>query len=397
MSKKGVLIGVIVLIISVLLFLNRSHVVDWTPTFIETETKPFDTKVFFDQIPKWFSTKPKQLYTTFYEYTEQIDTSNSTQNKLSKYLYMNISDAYPIDKVSFESLLLEVANGSQAFIATNQLPKFIQDSLGIKIDFEEASFTQKDRTLYLEHKNDSLVYLQKLNVRNRYIKDTLHIKSLGFFNTNKCEHRINFAGIPYKKGIFYLHTTPEVFTNYQMLASKNSAYISTVVSYLPKNMQLLFDKNQKIDPELAKGPLRFILSKPPLKWSWYLLLLGLALFLLFNAKRRQRAIPIIEPLKNTTTEFVHTVSTLHYEAEDYNGIIQKTIRFFLETIRTKYHLPTNNLDSNFVKKLAQKSNQPIEDVERLISMLISMKAHTFSSKEPLIKLNKEIEGFYKKS
>ncbi|WP_010523023.1 hypothetical protein [Aquimarina agarivorans] len=396
MNRKGVLIAIVILVISVLLFLNRSNEVDWSPTFIETETKPFDTKVFFDQLPNWFTFKPKQLYTTYYEYTELEDSTSLAKN-ITDHLYMSISNSYPIDNVSFESLLAQVGHGGHAFIATNVLPKFIQDSLGIKIDYEEASFAQKKRTVYLEHQNDSLQYLQKLTVRNRYIKNTLHVKSLGYFTNQQGDQRINFAGIPYKKGIFYVHTTPEIFTNYQMLASNNSNYINTVISYLPQHLNLVFDKNQKVDPELAKGPLSFILSKPALKWSWYLLLLGLGLFLLFNAKRRQRAIPIIEPLKNTTTEFVHTVSSLHYEAEDYNGIIQKTIRYFLETIRNKYHLRTDNLDRVFVKKLAQKSNKPIEDIERLTAMLISMKSHTFSSKEPLMKLNKEIEGFYKKS
>jgi len=121
------------------------------------------------------------------------------------------------------------------------------------------------------------------------------------------------------------------------------------------------------------------------------------LFIIFNAKRRQRIIPIIEPLKNTTTDFVQTVSTLHLESEDFNGIIQKNIIYFLEHVRTRYHLPTHKLDTDFIKKLSQKSGKPKDDIERLITLVIKMKAHKFSTPDPLKKLNIELEKFYKKS
>jgi len=172
--------------------------------------------------------------------------------------------------------------------------------------------------------------------------------------------------------------------------------VSALMSYLPKEIPYLYDKNFKSDPELNNSPLRFILSKPPLKWSWYLLLLAIGLFLLFNAKRRQRIIPIIEPLKNTTTEFVKSISTIHYEASDYNGIIQKNIKYFLEHVRKRYYLSTDKLDEDFIKKLALKSGKSFNDIQQLITLVIKMKAHKFSTEEPLKKLNKQLENFYKK-
>lgn len=376
----------------VLVVANRSHAVDWSPTFNEFETKPMDTKVFFDQLSFWFQGKSiKKIHTTFYEYDQYLRDQpvDSTKN------YISISRTYDIDITSFEALLEYVAYGNDALISAHSFPYFVQDTLGFETAYENTSFKESENTLFLEFANDSLDYTSKLPLGKAYVKDTVSIKKLGYMMSDKGERRTNFVGIPYYDGIFYIHTTPEAFTNYQMLDAPDTGYLSTIVSYLP-NVPFLLDKAVKIDPEFSQSKLRYITSKEPLKWSWYLLLLAIGLFIFFKAKRRQRIIPVRKPLTNTTTEFVHTVSNLHYEAADYDGIIKKKIIHFLEGIRSKYHLPTDRLDSDFVNKLALKSGNSVAQVQRLMTLILKMKSHTFQTKEPLATLNKEIEEFYKK-
>ncbi|TMM56245.1 hypothetical protein FEE95_16640 [Maribacter algarum] len=392
MNRKGILVSSFVILMIVLVFANRSHTVNWTPTFNEFETKPMDTKVFFDQLPFWFQGKSvKKIHTTFYEYDQYLRDQpvDSTKN------YISISKHYDIDNTSFEALLEYVAYGNDAFISAYSFPYYVKDTLGFKTAFENTDITETENTLFFEFAKDSLVYTSKIPTGTSYVKDSTAGKKLGYFISDKGKKRTNFVGIPYYDGIFYIHTAPEVFTNYQMLEASDTRYVSTAISYMPQ-VPFLLDKAVKTNPEISDSTLRYIMSKEPLKWSWYLLLLALALFIFFNAKRRQRIIPIIEPLKNTTTEFVHTVSNLHYEAADYNGIIQKKIIHFLESIRSKYHLSTENLNEDFVKKLALKSGNQVEQVQQLVTLILKMKSHNFMTKEPLVKLNKEIENFYNK-
>lgn len=392
MSRKQVIITVFIITISIIFFTNRSTKVDWSPTFDETKTKPLDTKVFVEQLKNWFpNSDVNTVYTTFYEYTTNLDDATYYENKN----YINISGNYGIGKPSFEELLYYIGQGNQAFIAAHTFPKFMQDTLGFEVGYNPVSLQEKEMASYLLHLDDSLVYTPKYPYGEGFIKDTLAAKQLGFTYNEFCEPQSNFVSIPYKEGIFYLHTTPELFTNYQMLEAKSSFYHDNVISFLPE-VPVLFEKTVKIDPELQKGPLSFILSKPPLKWSYYLILIALALFMIFNAKRRQRIIPIIEPLKNTTTNFVQTLSTLHLESEDYNGIIQKNIIYFLEFIRRRYHMPTDKLNDEFIKKLAQRSGKPEAEVEQLIAKIIKMRMHKFSTPEPLKNLNKALENFYSK-
>lgn len=395
MNKKLIWITGIVIVVALVFLLNQGDKnIDWSQTYMEEGTKPFDTKIFHDQLDFWFKdNNNKNLYTTFYEYQSDLE-SNAYYAKRN---YVNVSNSYTIDESSFDELLYHVSNGNQAFISSNYFPQFVLDTLGIEMDFANTSFKDQSYSTYLEHINDSLLYTSKRTYGASFFKDTTSVQKLGFFYDELCEPKTNFLSVPYENGIFYLHTAPEVFTNYQMLASPSTKYISTVMSYLPKEIPYLYDRNYKIDPEISNSPLRYILSQPPLKWSWYLLLLAIGLFLLFNAKRRQRIIPIIEPLKNTTTEFVKSISTIHHEAHDYNGIIQKNIKYFLEHVRNRYYLQTDKLDDDFINKLSLKSGKPIDEVRQLITLIIKMRAHTFSTETPLKNLNKQLENFYKKS
>ncbi len=392
MSKKTIYILIGLLIVFVLLFTNRSKKVNWNATFNEQETKPLDTKIFFEQLDFWFKEKStRKIYTTFYEYDQHL----RIQEKDTLKNYISVSGRYNIDETSFHALLQYVDYGNKAFISAYNIPHFIQDTLKFQMIYESVELKQKERILKLNNTKDSIKYLPKLPYGASYIKDTLLTKKLGYWKNEAKETRVNFVAIPYGEGVFYIHTSPEVFTNYQMLEAVNTNYISTAISYLPQ-IPVIFDKAIKISEYTDQSPLRYIMSKEALKWSWYLMLFGIALFMLFNAKRRQRIIPTMDPLKNSTTEFVQTVSTLHYDAEDYNGIIQKSILHFLEHIRSNYHLSTEKLNGDFIKKMALKTGKPQEDVQRLISLIIKMKSHKFRTKEPLIKLNKEIEDFYKK-
>jgi hypothetical protein len=392
MKRNNVIAISIVVLVILFVIANSSHKVDWSPTYDENDTKPLDTKVFFDQMAFWFEGKSaKKIHTTFYEYDQylRMQPVDSIKN------YISISRSYNIDETSFESLMDYVAYGNEAFISANTFPYFLKDTLGFDTDFTPTTLQETPKTLFLKYTNDSLQYTSKVPSGLNFIKDTVTFKKLGYIKSEEGKELTNFVGIPFFDGIFYIHTTPEVFTNYQMLEADDATYVSTAISYLPK-VPFLWDKAIKINPEFDQSPLRFIKSKESLRWAWNILLLTLVLFIIFKAKRKQRIIPIKEPLKNTTTEFVHTVSNLHYEAQDYDGIIKKKIIHFLEAVRSKYHLSTAKLDDNFVKRLALKSGNSVESVQRLVTLIIKMKSHTFRTKEPLTVLNKEIEEFYKK-
>src|SRR5690606_21049384 len=124
---------------------------------------------------------------------------------------------------------------------------------------------------------------------------------------------------------------------YQLLKKDNQKYAAAILSYLPDE-PIFYDYHEKVGQELGSSPLRFILSKPALRAAWYLGLISLVLFMIFNAKRKQRIVKVIKPLENTTVAFTKTIGNLYYETKDHNNLIDKKITYFLEYIRRVYYL-----------------------------------------------------------
>ena len=118
------------------------------------------------------------------------------------------------------------------------------------------------------------------------------------------------------------------------------------------------------------------------------------LFVIFNAKRRQRVVKIIKPLENTTVAFVKTISNLYFETQDHKNIIEKKSTYFLARIRTQYNLDTSKLDDDFIARLSLKSGVKKEKVATLINYIVWLRNKRQYFESNLIQLNKHIEEFY---
>ena len=118
--------------------------------------------------------------------------------------------------------------------------------------------------------------------------------------------------------------------------------------------------------------------------------------MLFNARRKQRAVPILEPLKNTTVAFTQTISNLYLSEGDHKNLVAKKTVFFLEKVRARYLISTANLNANFIEKLAAKSGNEIQKTKYLINTILTLNKKAACSEEELIVLHKMIENFLKK-
>jgi hypothetical protein len=147
----------------------------------------------------------------------------------------------------------------------------------------------------------------------------------------------------------------------------------------------------------ASTPLRFILTNEPLSWAYYILIFSILLFMIFEAKRKQRIIPVLKPLSNTTLEFVNTIGNLYYQRSDHKNIAEKKIQFFFDQIRNYYHLNTSNRDESFVNSLAGKSGSTEESVRNLLKSIDHIMSVTEVSQGNLIGLSNDLEKFWKQN
>ncbi|HSD14550.1 MAG TPA: DUF4350 domain-containing protein [Flavobacterium sp.] len=369
---------------------NRSKPIDWTPSYATKDKIPFGLFVLDNEIDSLLPNhKVERFQSTVYEFLDpKYSYDDSTYTVKGSLLFISQNNEF--DQSSLDELLWFVEQGNTAFLSMTNFPETLMDTL--KTDFgnqysltdslyfnlNNAVFRQQK---YVFKKGASLSYFNKT--------DSLNATVLGHQEIDTARHA-NFLKVPFGKGNFYLHTQPAAFSNYYLLNKKNSDYCANILSYLPKG-KVFWQSKGYGNEEISGSPLRYITSQPALKWAWYLFLIGMLTFIIFNAKRRQRVIPIKVPLQNTTVDFTKTIGNLYLQEGNHYVIIDKKIIYFLEKIRTDYLLDTFNLDETFINRLHQKTGKDKSDIENVVQLIKKHRNNLDSTEKDVIEISKAIE------
>ncbi|GLB51626.1 hypothetical protein NBRC110019_06650 [Neptunitalea chrysea] len=394
--------------------------VNWNDSYSAADKIPLGCYVLYNQL--------EEMFPNFEESNLNIiDNRDAFYNK-SNSTYILINDYLDIDKEETTELLDFVEDGNNVFISTLQMSGKLSDTLNfyIKRGYQNMGFKVKniDNEFYSPYLEDrSANYNDVIDLSYFAEIDTVKTVALGYAKyhkektTTNAEHYgdyvneddniynyntptyekelINYIKVPYgaSQGAFYIHSNPYAFTNYHLL-NNNEAYAEAVLSYAFKN-NIIWDNYYKSGRKNVSSPLRFVLRTEALKWAFYISLVSLILFTIFNGKRKQRIIPIIEPNKNHTLEFTRTIGNLYFEHKNYSNLVKNKIIYFLEHVRTYYYLDTNNLSKKFIENLSVKSGKNIEEVNKLVKLIVHLTNKKNHSENDLINLNKKIEQFLK--
>lgn len=378
--KIYAIIFIIIMVILALLEVNKKEVTDWRKNFDLNEKSPFGLFVFNKESKDLFKSQLKKIDKTPYDYYNQ--------NKKEVHNILIIEKQ--IDKESWRKILTEVSKGSDAMLIVSRVPKEISDSIGYydsQISFNEQNVLKLTDQKY---KND-FINLDKFPSGRgfSYIKPSIEI--LGKTIEKDNADQANFIKAKFGKGNIYVHSEPLFLTNYYLLKPENIKYTQDVFSYLNDRETLWFVESDDTKAS-SKFFMRFILSKPALKYAWWIFLGGLILFIFFNAKRKQRIVPIIEPLKNTSVDFVKSIGNLYLQEGDFHDMMAKKAQYFLNRVRMDLLIDTQNLDHDFAKKLQLKTGKPVELIQEAIQ-LIRKAQDPYASvmKEDLARMNKILD------
>lgn len=398
MSKSiKIYIAILILFFVIILIAdhNNQKPIDWRPTYSVNDKIPFGLYVFDKEINGILKNQKieKVSAVTPYEFLDSKYIPDTTAGKYKiKGTFLNISEYGEIDNESITELLYFVSHGNSAFLSMKTFPKTLLDTL--KIEINTSLPNGKANSVWLANKklNPKKYGIIEEDMGNYYFSkiDTLNTTVLGY-QGNQNKKQIDFIKVPYINGYFYLHTEPVAFTNYHLLKKDHYQYAESVLSYIPKGNIYWYTKGQNSE-SISDSPLRYIMSQPALKWAWYLLIIGILIFIIFNAKRKQRIVPILKPLPNLTLDFTKTIGNLYYQEGDHDNIIDKKIIYFLERIRNEYLIDTTKLDDEFIKKMHHKSGKDENDIRELVLLINEhRKSYHGSLEEDLIRINNAIE------
>ncbi|WP_276965068.1 hypothetical protein [Chryseobacterium sp.] len=380
--KTYAVIFVIVMIVLALLEVNKKETTDWRKNFDINEKSPFGLFVFNNEAKDLFKNNLKKI--------EQIPYEYYSQHKKSPHNIVVIENN--IDRESWNKILTQVSEGSDAFLMVTRMPKEISDSIGYydsEISFEEENVLKLTDKKF---QND-FIKLDKFPSGRGFSFIKPRVEVLGKTVERKNTDQANFIKVKFGKGYIYAHAEPLFLTNYYLLKPGNVKYAQDVFSYLQDRETLWFVSNKSSESRFF---MRFILSNPALKYAWWIFLGGLILFIFFNAKRKQRIVPVTEPLKNTSLDFVKSIGNLYLQEGDFHDMMAKKAQYFLNKVRMDLLIDTQHLDEEFAKKLHLKTGKTMEMINEAMA-LIKKAQDPYASvmKEDLTRINKLLDEILK--
>lgn len=220
-----------------------------------------------------------------------------------------------------------------------------------------------------DYRHDSL-YVGDFTSFDTIVDEKERIERIDTFAIKKVPAAVS---VPYGKGEVIFVSSPLLFTNYGMLEGNTSVYIFRLMSYLADLPVYRTEAYVKTDAMLVaeQSPFREFIKRPPLRWALYLALLGVVLFMIFTARRRQRVIPIMSKPANRSLEFIQLIGTLYYQRKDHVDLVRKKFKLFAEELRKTAGVDISdvNTDDREYLLLAEKTGMNSDRLKKVIRQI----------------------------
>jgi hypothetical protein len=387
--RTFIIIFSLLFILYVIAELNKPKPIDWSITISKKDKNPYGGYIIYDQLKSLYPNAAIQSYrTSVYQQVNNSEDSNTA--------YLIICAAFRPAATTTTELLNYVSKGNYVVTSADLFYTPFLDSLKLETD-RSVVFGNKDSTS-INFANPAL----KASKNYTFLKGTIDqyfskidtARSIVLSTNNR--GKPVFVKVPYGRGAFFVHTAPLCFSNYFLLFRNNASYASKAMSYIPAEVKKIYwDEYEKMGPEGEQTPLRVFLANEYLRWSLRISLIGLFMYVLFEMKRRQRIIPVITPLKNSTLDFVTTVAGVYFNQKDNKGVADNKIAYFLEFVRNRFNLGTQVMNEDFIEQLHRKSGVDKEEVAALINQVVAVSNLQNVADSMLLNLNSNIDKFYK--
>lgn len=362
----------------------------WTPTFSHYDNQPFGCAVFDSLLSGSFPRGYTVSRNTFYQ-LEQEDSINRRS-------ILVIADELPLSKVDLTSMLKLAERGNKIMLVSNHFSSLLKDTLGFSNNYNRfspallkkyaSSLLGRDSLYWV---GDSAIYPRRTFYFNPYLcstyffADTIDVSILAEKQALREEFAyvsdkdsvtvgdsiIHFPvamSLPWGKGELVLATNALLFTNYGMLDGGNATYLFRVLSRLKDFPVVRTEAYMQETAQEQMSPFRYFLAQKPLRWALYLSMTGILLFMVFTARRKQRAIPVMREPENKSLEFIELIGTLYYQKKDHADLVRKKYIFFAEELRREIQVDVEDVaeDERSFGRIARKTGMKAEDIRKLI-------------------------------
>ncbi|WP_051292594.1 DUF4350 domain-containing protein [Olivibacter sitiensis] len=363
--------------------------IDWTPSFKRTDKIPFGTYILYKELTQQHSDKVrlsrKSLYQTIQQQYDQ------------HFNLLIIAPEVTMSETEYSIAKRAMKQGNDIFLATKRLPKAILDSLKVTIKFNNSPFEGPSSKFNFtnSHFHQEQPYVYDHNLGNSYFGE-IDTTSTSVLATNANGDPI-FIKINHGLGNFYFMSSPDFFSNYALLQPRGMDFAAKALSYIAKHRPLLLDEFQTRGREGDTDLFSVLYRYTSLSWAYYIALIAVILFVIYDMKRRQRIIPIKDPMPNTTLEFIRVIGDIYVQQHNNKDIAHKKTVYFMENIRSNYGLRTNHMNREFISTLAARSGVDTTLIARICKEIDEINKGKYPNDDELIAFSNDIDSFYQQS
>ena len=392
------------LVLAFFIYLRRSQrVMDNEVTYRRVDKKPYGMFVAFQGLKNLY---PNSSVTTTHQEPGYWDSLSEYEDGQALVI---VADNFSATNTELKKLMDFVKEGNDLFIAARMISPAAQKYFNCKIitgnffnfPINKGLYDSLQLTLEQPPFAAPIEYIYPGRGVHSYFAD---------YNAPKTEvlgldakKRPYFIRLQAGRGNIFIHVAPIALSNYFLLHKNNYHYFEKVFSMLnPDVKRIVWDeyyllKKEKEGRAKSKsGWWSVLMQYKAMKAALLTAIFALLAYVLSEMRRKQRIIPVVKKPKNESLDFVKTIGRLYYDKSDHLNLCKKMSAFFLEHVRNRYKLQTNQLNQEFIQDLHQKTNISEEDIGQIVTFIQKIETSQSVSAQDVIQFHQQLESFYKK-
>lgn len=342
----------LLLVLSLEYHLPRQFV--WVPTFSHTDKQPLGCAL-FDSL---LSVSLPQGYALTRETFYQLEKDSASRRGV-----LVVAGLLEGSKADVDALLRMAERGDKVMLVSTIFPQLLEDTLHFYCTY--SHFTSVAFQEYLVHnyfRRDTLRWIKddcyashSYQVYPPFLDSCLRSKDSFSCGKDSLQMRplavktstgdVLAMACPWGKGEIILVSTPLLFTNYGVTDGNTVHYLFRLLSQMGDLPIVRSEGYTRDTAQKQLSPFRYLLSHLPLRWALYLSMLTIVLFMCFTARRRQRAIPVVEAPKNRSLEFIELIGTLYFQRGNRADLVRKKYQFLTEELRREMYVDVEQLEA----------------------------------------------------
>lgn len=368
---------------------------NWNKTYLRKDKIPFGSYAIFELLENTYAPEVAVNKQSLYN----LDTEEARDQSM-----VMVNDEISIKGLDLHSLFAFLQKGNKVLLCASQFGGKLADTLKLETTYNWSNFFVRPDSL-MKKPSFELHFVQpKNNRQGPYAYPEAAVESY-FTRFDTALFRVMavdkknapvLIAAAIGKGRLYISTTPDAFANVFVVNHKSRYFAYSLLS-LMKSRRLIWDEYYKSFNVQSVSPFKFIFENDALYMAYSILILGIIVFMIFELKRRQRAIPVVSPLENSTLQFVDVISNVYYNSNNHLHIAKEQIGYFYFEIRQKFQVNTNLVDDELFEKVSRLSGVDLAAVRTLFMYCEKLKAMPAIDEYTLLELNDRINNFKQKS